>query len=95
MNHIFQMYAAACRAERLLQSRYTSSAFWKAGLKLFQQAEAMLTEPKEKRNMQGFVQKARVYLGEQTERETLPPHMRAGTSNGFVLFFILAQSLLF
>ncbi|KAL3685621.1 hypothetical protein R1sor_003643 [Riccia sorocarpa] len=80
------MYAAACRAATLLQTRYTSPAFWTAGLKLFEQAEAVLDNPAEKRNIRGFLEKARAFLEEQTERQDLPPEMRAGPSSGGFLF---------
>ncbi|KAG6557661.1 hypothetical protein Mapa_000942 [Marchantia paleacea] len=80
------MYTAACRAATLLHSRYTAPPFWRAGLKLFEQAEAVLKNPVEKRNMRGFVEKARAFLGERSEREEIPPHMRAGSSSGGFLF---------
>ncbi|KAL2653656.1 hypothetical protein R1flu_021784 [Riccia fluitans] len=80
------MYAAACRAATLLQTRYTAPGFWTAGLKLFEQAEAVLHNPAEKRNMRGFVEKARAFLEEQSERQDLPPNMRAGPSSGGFLF---------
>ncbi|CAM6095055.1 unnamed protein product [Calypogeia fissa] len=78
------MYLASCRAATLLQSRYTSPGFWAAGVRLLEQAEAVVQNPDEKKHLRVCVAKARRFLKEQGEGEELEPHMRAGTSSGYL-----------
>lgn len=81
------IYGAVCRAATLLTTRFTGTAFWMAGLLLFESAAAVVSRPEEKRKIGGFIKQANEFLGEQSERdESVPPSMRAGPSTPAYLF---------
>ena len=76
-----QIYGAVCRAATVLSTRFTGTAFWTAGLLLFESAAAVVSRPEEKKRISGFIKQANEFLGEQSERdESVPPSMRAGPS---------------
>jgi hypothetical protein len=68
-----QIYGAVCRAATLLTTRFTGTAFWMAGLLLFESAAAVVSRSEEKKKISGFIKQA-------NERDELVPPMRAGPS---------------
>lgn len=61
-----------------MTTRFTGTAFWMAGLLLFESAAAVVSRPEEKKKINGYIKQANEFLGEQSEG--VPPSMRAGPS---------------
>ncbi|KAG0612737.1 hypothetical protein M758_6G048500 [Ceratodon purpureus] len=79
------IYGAVCRSATLLTTRFTGTAFWMAGLLLFESTAAVVSRPEEKKKINGFIKQANEFLGEQSERdESVPPSMRAGPSTPYL-----------
>ncbi|XP_024518657.1 E3 ubiquitin-protein ligase AIP2 [Selaginella moellendorffii] len=78
------MYAAACRAGSLLQSRYTGKGFWIAGQILFEEAGDAITDPQEQENMMNWLTKAREFLHEDEDNSQPQQQARAGPSSPFL-----------
>ncbi|KAG6467334.1 hypothetical protein ZIOFF_074838 [Zingiber officinale] len=58
------MYSTVSRVATLLQSRYTTPAFWLTGLRLFEEVEKLATDSKEKENMRKYIARAQEHLNE-------------------------------
>lgn len=56
------IYSTVCRVATLLQTRYTAPGFWLAGLRLFEQAEAMMSESSQKEHLKKCTNRAREHL---------------------------------
>eukprot|EP01018_Ginkgo_biloba_P027887 Gb_40322 [translate_table: standard] len=78
------MYAAVCRAATLLQTRYVAPGFWITGLKLFQEAECLVTKPSEKGHMKACISRALEHLGEKDERTEVSAHSQQNTNSRFL-----------
>ncbi|KAF5743143.1 hypothetical protein HS088_TW09G01208 [Tripterygium wilfordii] len=55
-------YSAVCRVATVLKTRYTSPGFWLAGLRLFEQAECLISDPSEKKNLRNCIAQAKEQL---------------------------------
>ncbi|KAJ9702157.1 hypothetical protein PVL29_004073 [Vitis rotundifolia] len=55
-------YSVVCRVATILRTRYTAPGFWLAGLRLFEQAESMVTDSSEKENLKSCIAGARQQL---------------------------------
>lgn len=62
------MYSAVCRVATILQTRYTAPGFWLAGLRLFEDAERLVTESPQKKHLKTCIAKAREHLHETENR---------------------------
>ncbi|WOL17174.1 E3 ubiquitin-protein ligase [Canna indica] len=58
------MYSTVCRVATVLQTRYTAPGFWLMGLRLFEEAENLVTEPSERENVKRCITRAREHLNE-------------------------------
>ncbi|XP_074577992.1 E3 ubiquitin-protein ligase AIP2 isoform X2 [Curcuma longa] len=58
------MYSTVSRVATLLQTRYTTPAFWLTGLRLFEEVEKLVTDSNEKENMRKYIARAREHLNE-------------------------------
>ncbi|MQM22940.1 hypothetical protein Taro_055998, partial [Colocasia esculenta] len=58
------IYSAVCRVATILRSRYTAPGFWLAGLRLFEEAECLVTEASEKMHLKACIARAREQLHE-------------------------------
>lgn len=58
------IYSAVCRVATLLQTRYTTPGFWLAGLRLFEEAEHLVTESSEQQHLKKCIARAREHLHE-------------------------------
>lgn len=55
-------YSVVCRVATILRTRYTAPGFWLSGLRLFEQAESMVTDSSEKKNLKSCIAGARQQL---------------------------------
>lgn len=53
-----------CRVATILKTRYTSPGFWHGGLKLFQEAEQLISNASERKHLQSCIAKAHEQLDE-------------------------------
>ncbi|PKA61172.1 E3 ubiquitin-protein ligase AIP2 [Apostasia shenzhenica] len=58
------IYAAVCRVATILQTRYTATGFWLAGLKLFKEAEKLVTDSMEKDHLKKCIARAHEHLND-------------------------------
>ncbi|KAL6010547.1 hypothetical protein ACLOJK_000981 [Asimina triloba] len=58
------IYSVICRVATVLQTRYTAPGFWLAGLRLFEEAEGLVSEPAEKTHLKACIARAREHLHE-------------------------------
>ncbi|OAY84520.1 E3 ubiquitin-protein ligase AIP2 [Ananas comosus] len=56
------IYSTVCRVATILQTRYTASGFWLAGLRLFEEAESLVTESSQKEHLKKCIARAREHL---------------------------------
>ncbi|KAJ0980992.1 hypothetical protein J5N97_009247 [Dioscorea zingiberensis] len=77
------IYSAVFRVSTLLQTRYTTPGFWLAGLRLFEEAEHLVTEPSEQQHMKKCIARAREHLHEM---ETEAPASSARQTGSRFLF---------
>ncbi|XP_058108719.1 E3 ubiquitin-protein ligase AIP2 [Magnolia sinica] len=74
------IYSVVCRVATVLQTRYTAPGFWLAGLRLFEEAECLVTEPSEKAHLKTCIARAREHLHEEENKPEVPQNnMRAGS----------------
>ncbi|KAJ3677128.1 hypothetical protein LUZ60_002852 [Juncus effusus] len=59
------IYQSICRVASILRARYTAPGFWHAGLKLFEEADRIVTEKAAKENLRNFIATAREHLQEK------------------------------
>lgn len=79
---LLQIYSAVCRVATLLQTRYTTPGFWLAGLRLFEEAEHLVTESSEQQHLKKCIARAREHLHEmETE---VPASSGRQTGNALV-----------
>ncbi|KAK6929664.1 Zinc finger, RING-type [Dillenia turbinata] len=78
-------YSAVCRVATILKTRYTSPGFWFAGLRLFEEAESMVSESSEREQLKGYVASAKDQLGE-VENQTQAAESANDTRNRGYLF---------
>ncbi|GLT97181.1 hypothetical protein SLE2022_147610 [Rubroshorea leprosula] len=57
-------YTVVCRVATILKTRYTAPGFWLAGLRLFEVAEGLFSEPSEKGHMKNCISQAKEHLHE-------------------------------
>ncbi|KAM7507393.1 hypothetical protein LguiA_017846 [Lonicera macranthoides] len=57
-------YTAVCRVATILKTRYTAPGFWNAGLRLFVEAEQLVTESSEREHLQSCIAQAQEQLSE-------------------------------
>ncbi|KAK6158788.1 hypothetical protein DH2020_006102 [Rehmannia glutinosa] len=78
-------YSVVCRVATILKTRYTSPGFWNAGLKLFQEADQLVANASERKNLQSFITQAREQLA---EIENMSEDLRStqNRTNGGYLF---------
>ncbi|XP_009760745.1 E3 ubiquitin-protein ligase AIP2 [Nicotiana sylvestris] len=62
LRHSF--YTVVCRVATILKTRYTMPGFWNAGLRLFLEAEHLVSESSEKKHLQSCISQAREQLAE-------------------------------
>ncbi|XP_031287029.1 E3 ubiquitin-protein ligase AIP2 [Pistacia vera] len=55
-------YSVVCRVATILKTRYTSPGFWLAGLRLFEQAESLVSDPSHKQHMKACIAQAKEHL---------------------------------
>ncbi|KAK4797548.1 hypothetical protein SAY86_029874 [Trapa natans] len=75
-----KIYAAVCRVATILKTRYTAPGFWLAGLQLFEQAEAIISNPSEKAHLRSCISLAReqLYLAENPPVESAQNNANRG-----------------
>lgn len=78
------MYAAVCRVATLLQTRYVAPGFWIIGLKVFEEAEKLVTKLSEKNHMKACISRACEHLGEAGNREDASAHQQQNTDSRFL-----------
>ena len=62
-----QIFGAVTRTGTLLQSRYTTPGFWRAGQQLFQAAQGAVNRVEDQRKLAQLVSKADTFLTEAGE----------------------------
>ncbi|KAG0497679.1 hypothetical protein HPP92_002370 [Vanilla planifolia] len=58
------IHSAIGRVATILQTRYTAPGFWLAGLRLFEQAEKIVTESSERGHLKNYISRAREHLND-------------------------------
>lgn len=53
-----------CRVATILKTRYTAPGFWLAGLRLFELAESLVSDPSQKQHLKACIAKAKEHLHE-------------------------------
>eukprot|EP00252_Welwitschia_mirabilis_P005643 TRINITY_DN16145_c0_g1_i1.p1 TRINITY_DN16145_c0_g1~~TRINITY_DN16145_c0_g1_i1.p1 ORF type:complete len:333 (-),score=88.08 TRINITY_DN16145_c0_g1_i1:299-1297(-) len=66
------MYTTVCRVATLLQSRYSASCFWLAGLKVFEEAEKVFVRSSEMNHIKNYISRVHSHLNENQQREEFP-----------------------
>lgn len=91
------MYSAVCRVATILQTRYTAPGFWLAGLRLFEDAECLVTESLQKEHLKVCMARAREHLHDEENRpEVQESSTRRGIlSSNLLLAFRFATYQLF
>lgn len=86
-----------CRVATILQTRYTAPGFWLAGLRLFEDAERLVTESSQKEHLKMCIARAHEHLQDEENRPEVPvSNARRGIpSSNFLLAFRFATYLLF
>ncbi|GAY37543.1 E3 ubiquitin-protein ligase AIP2 [Citrus sinensis] len=59
-----QFYSVVCRVATILKTRYTAPGFWLAGLRLFELAESLVSDPSQKQHLKACIAKAKEHLHE-------------------------------
>lgn len=66
------IYSTVCRVATVLQTRYTAPGFWLVGLRLFEQADGMVSENTQKEHLKKYIARAREHLHDvETEVPTM------------------------
>ncbi|OIT25431.1 PREDICTED: E3 ubiquitin-protein ligase AIP2 [Nicotiana attenuata] len=78
LRHSF--YTVVCRVATILKTRYTMPGFWNAGLRLFLEAEQLVSESSEKKHLQSCISQAREQLAE-VQNESLNTTATVNGSN--------------
>ncbi|GLJ10841.1 hypothetical protein SUGI_0136360 [Cryptomeria japonica] len=60
------MYTAVCRVATLLQTRYVAPGFWITGMKVFEEADKLVSKPAEKDHIKTCISRAKEHL-QQTD----------------------------
>lgn len=76
----WQIYSTVCRVATILQTRYTASGFWLAGLRLFEEAESLVTESSQKEHLKKCIARAREHLHD-VENEVPASNRPTGINN--------------
>ncbi|XP_008797364.1 E3 ubiquitin-protein ligase AIP2 [Phoenix dactylifera] len=76
------IYSTICRVATVLQTRYTATGFWLAGLRLFEEAEGLVTESSEKEHMKKCIARAREHLHEMESE--IPVSNRGPTDSRYL-----------
>ncbi|XP_051151103.1 E3 ubiquitin-protein ligase AIP2 [Andrographis paniculata] len=77
-------YSVVCRVSTILKTRYTSPGFWTAGLKLFEDAERLVSNPAEKKHLQSCITQAKDQLFEAENSSEDLQSSRGGTNGGYL-----------
>ncbi|KAJ0089512.1 hypothetical protein Patl1_13724 [Pistacia atlantica] len=75
-------YSVVCRVATILKTRYTSPGFWLAGLRLFEQAESLVSDPSHKQHMKACIAQAKEHLHDIDN----PPEVSESTNSRGYLF---------
>ncbi|KAJ0030201.1 hypothetical protein Pint_13623 [Pistacia integerrima] len=75
-------YSVVCRVATILKTRYTSPGFWLAGLRLFEQAESLVSDPSHKHHMKACIAQAKEHLHDIDN----PPEVSESTNSRGYLF---------
>jgi len=78
------MYTTVCRVATLLQTRYVAPGFWITGMKVFEEAEKLVSKPSEKNHIKACISRAREHLGETGDREDVSAHQQQNTDSRFL-----------
>ncbi|RWR95850.1 E3 ubiquitin-protein ligase AIP2 [Cinnamomum micranthum f. kanehirae] len=65
-------YSVVCRVATILQTRYTAPGFWLAGLRLFEDAECLVTESSQKEHLKMCIARAHEHLQDEENRPEVP-----------------------
>ncbi|EPS68837.1 hypothetical protein M569_05930, partial [Genlisea aurea] len=74
-------YNVICRVSTVLKTRYTSPGFWSAGLKLFQEAQLLVSDESEKKHIQSCIDQSKIHL---TESQEMPQSTEIRTNRGYL-----------
>ncbi|KAJ8621278.1 hypothetical protein MRB53_029807 [Persea americana] len=66
------IYSVVCRVATILQTRYTAPGFWLAGLRLFEDAERLVTESSQKEHLKMCIARAHEHLQDEENRPEVP-----------------------
>ncbi|XXG81612.1 hypothetical protein AAC387_Pa09g2201 [Persea americana] len=66
------IYSVVCRVATILQTRYTAPGFWLAGLRLFEDAERLVTESSQKEHLKMCIARAHEHLQDEENRPGVP-----------------------
>eukprot|EP00262_Sarcandra_glabra_P007854 TRINITY_DN20908_c0_g1_i1.p1 TRINITY_DN20908_c0_g1~~TRINITY_DN20908_c0_g1_i1.p1 ORF type:complete len:359 (+),score=61.22 TRINITY_DN20908_c0_g1_i1:98-1078(+) len=66
------IYSLVCRVATILQTRYTAPGFWFVGLRLFEEAEGMVTVVSEREHLKLCIARAREHLHESENQPEVP-----------------------
>ncbi|CAM8981080.1 unnamed protein product [Rhodiola kirilowii] len=76
-----QFYTVICRVATVLKTRYTAPGFWLLGLRLFEQAEQLFSDPAQKKHFNSCVSDARQHLHDV---ENIDPDQNRPNQGGYL-----------
>ena len=79
----WQFYTVVCRVATILKTRYTAPGFWLAGLRLFELAESLVSEPSQKQHLKVCIAQTKEHLYE-VENLNGDSHTNNPTNRGLI-----------
>ncbi|KAK2645159.1 hypothetical protein Ddye_020354 [Dipteronia dyeriana] len=76
-------YTVVCRVATILKTRYTAPGFWLAGLRLFELAESLISEPSQKQHLKVCITQTKEHLYE-VDNLTEDSHTNNPTNRGYI-----------
>ncbi|KAH9305601.1 hypothetical protein KI387_010005, partial [Taxus chinensis] len=73
------MYTAVCRVATLLQTRYAAPGFWITGMKVFEEADKLVSKPFEKNHIKRCISRAQEHLKQTDDGEGASVHSQQNT----------------
>ncbi|KAF3776675.1 E3 ubiquitin-protein ligase [Nymphaea thermarum] len=78
------IYSVISRVSTVLKTRYTASGYWLSGLRLFEEAERLVTKPSEKEHLTACATSARQYLLESENQSDAADSAQNNTNSRFL-----------